>query len=276
MRLVEKISNLAHSISSKGQNNYIILFLRKVAGFILCNELTGNLIAFFYKNQIPNGNCIIDTDCPTVTGATKARIFWGIYETPEIAFVKKYLNPELDVIELGSSIGVLASHVGKKINSSCKLICVEANPILLKTLQKNLELNITKPNVNIVHAAIDYVYEQNWVEFTISNNSLDSGIKDIKLQKEKIKVATTTLSNIISKYGIDNYTLICDIEGAEYDLFMNENEVLKNCKQLHLEMQENEIVRGKTIRIKEVVQMLQDKYDLKPIDNYLGAYVFEK
>lgn len=45
-----------------------------------------------------------------------ASIFWGFYESAEKRMVEKYYTGEIDTIERGSSIGVVSSHIAKKIH----------------------------------------------------------------------------------------------------------------------------------------------------------------
>ncbi len=272
--MIESVSQKIHDLTRK-KNFFAFKVIRKTLGKILCSPLMGWLIGVIYKNKIKNGNCIIDTQCATVKNSTKARLFWGVYETAEIDFVKRYLNPEYDVIELGSSLGVLASHVSKIIYPTQKNICVEANPVLLTCLNKNLEFNSINKNFEIINAAIDYKNVE-FVEFSISENSLDSHVGFNSKSKQVISVPAITLSQIIERHKINDYTLICDIEGAEMAIFENDGLALNNCKQLHIEMQENEVVDNKIIKIEEVVELLLHQFNFKIRDSFLGAYVFDK
>jgi FkbM family methyltransferase len=275
--MIQTLSDFTHQISRK-RANPLILKLRRLAANILCNDVIGQLIALISSNNIHNGNCIINTNCETVKPSVKARLFWGVYETPEIDFVNKYLRSDLDVIELGSSIGVIASHVGQKLKSSSRLICVEANPILIDCLKDNIQRNINEDNVDnyvVINAAIDYSNNSDWVEFAISNNSLESRIGNDLNAREHIKIPTTTLSNILHEYQIDKYTLICDIEGAEKQLLENEHQALEKCQQLHIEVQ-NTIFDGHIIKIEDIVNILINKHGFSVVDNYLGAYIFER
>lgn len=272
--MIERISQKIHDITRKKQGAFF-KFFRKILGKILCSSPVGWLIGIIFRNRIKNGNCTIDTSCDTVLASTKARLFWGVYETAEIDFAKKYLNPDYDVIELGSSIGVLASHVSKIIKHNRKILCIEANQTLLGCLKKNLEFNSGNNNFEIVNAAI-YYGEKKFVEFSVSPNSLDSHVGSNSKSKKIISVPAITLSEIIKKYSVEYYTLICDIEGAEKAIFDYDADALKYCKQLHIEMQENEIVGSEVIRINDVINLLATKYNFKVRDNFLGAYVLDK
>lgn len=268
------VSNTIHQISRKRTNRLTILF-RRITSFILCNRIFGVIISAIYQDKIPNGDCIIKTDCDTVKPSTKARLFWGVYETPEIDFVKKYLRSDTDVIELGSSIGVVASHVGKKLELSKRLICVEANPLLINCLQTNIETNVNTKNTFLIHGAIDYSSEKEWVEFSISNSSLESKVGHVSGALNFSRVPVTTLSKILSEYNIDDYTLICDVEGAEKALLEYEKESLKRCKQLHIEMKDT-VLEDTIVKIDEIVNILINQLGFHMIDSYLGAYVFER
>src|SRR4051812_6437349 len=96
--------------------------LKTAIADLLCSSFIGNLLSRAYSDRIPNGGLVVDTSHPSVTPQLTASIFWRIYEGAEIRFVHQFLRPDLDVIELGSSIGVLSCHIKQRLLPSCKLI----------------------------------------------------------------------------------------------------------------------------------------------------------
>jgi hypothetical protein len=116
----------------------------------------GRLIARVCHDEIPNMGCVIETGSPLVVPRVKAKLFLRGYEPVEINFVKKYLHPDRDVIDLGSSLGVVASHVGRKLHAGRRVICVEANPQLLDIIRQNVTRNAPHVRVETVSGAVDY------------------------------------------------------------------------------------------------------------------------
>src|SRR5690349_5654721 len=82
--------------------------LKALVARLLCNALTGRLIAAMHRDRIPFGRLTIDTAHGVISARTKARIFFGIYESAEVRCIRTRLRNDLDVVELGSSIGVLS------------------------------------------------------------------------------------------------------------------------------------------------------------------------
>jgi len=50
-----------------------------------------------------------------------------------------------------------------------------------------------------------------------------------------------SLNSVLTTYTIDEYILICDIEGAEAQLLISDLEFLKNCQQIIIETHEGEL-----------------------------------
>ena len=65
-------------------------------------------------------------------------IFWGFYESAELRLIRKHLPATLDVVELGGSLGVVAAHIGQRLEPGRQLISVEANPALIEALRTNI------------------------------------------------------------------------------------------------------------------------------------------
>jgi len=81
-----------------------------VAKFVTA-RLIGELVAVAYRNKIPFRGLRFSTADPQIHPRVKASLFWGLYESAEIRFVNAYLPRSIDVVELGSSIGVVSCSV---------------------------------------------------------------------------------------------------------------------------------------------------------------------
>lgn len=119
---------------------------------ILCRPVFGRGIARLTKDSIPNRGIRVCTAGAAVTPQVKAAIFWGVYESAEIRFLRKYVRPDVDVVELGASLGVTASHAISQISTDVSYVAAEANPALHKALGENLR---DHPRARIVAGAVD-------------------------------------------------------------------------------------------------------------------------
>lgn len=226
--------------------------------------------------KIPNSGCVVDTNNKMICPKIKAQIFWKIYESAEIRFIKKYLRTDLDVVELGSSLGVVSSHIAKKLNPSCRLFCVEANPDLLDTIRINLGQNAPALQASVIQCAIHYSKDQKrTVHFEIGSTNTTSCVAEKINIDESFSVPTITLSRILKNHKIGKYALVSDIEGAEAALIFNDGKSLEKCEQIIIELHEG-ITEGKNVSVAMLSEILQHKHGFINRDHYGNVFVFEK
>ena len=198
---------------------------------ILCNDFMGylikssgiktNLFGGFYNYQlIENKYC--------------ARIFFGFYEACEIKFSKKYVSCS-NVIELGASIGVTLGVISKKSKKK-KFVSIEANPKNYRIL-KSLISYLPKDNEYLIYNKA-IAYDIPFVDFSIRTITGSKIANEFEKNDQVIKVSTITLSQILKNEDIRGpYTLITDIEGAESEIFFNDEEALNNCIEMICELE---------------------------------------
>ncbi|MDF2454539.1 MAG: Protein of unknown function, putative methyltransferase [Cytophagaceae bacterium] len=208
----------------------MVYSLKIVVANLLSANWVGGIIAVLFSNKIPFHGTLIHTHDPEVKNRTKALLFWRMYESSEIRFVNKYMDKTYDTIELGGSIGAVSVQLGKKIQGR-KLISVEANKPLLDIQKQNLNANGIY-GTQQVHAAYGSKKQQVWFS-TGSENTLGKIAEAGK--GNGFFVDTISLEKIVEAYQLGEYALICDIEGAEIDLLLNEQETLSKCKLLIIE-----------------------------------------
>ena len=154
------------------------------------------------------------------------------YEAPEANMVQKYITNGSSVIELGGCYGIISALIRNKIGPNAKHIIVEADPSLATICADNANLENTINKAEVVVAAVDYSGSTE-ISFASGQNA---HVGHIALEGEpSFKVPTTTLTEQVSKLPGTDYVLVCDIEGAELDLFENEKKVLSQAHLLILE-----------------------------------------
>ena len=100
---------------------------KMVLAEVLCHPAIGRLLAAFFHDRIRSAGFQFDTSSPRIAASSKAALFWRLYESAEIRYVNRWLSPDLDVVELGSSIGVVSSHIRRRLKPDRRLICVECD-----------------------------------------------------------------------------------------------------------------------------------------------------
>jgi FkbM family methyltransferase len=157
---------------------------------------------------------------------------------------------------LGSSLGILSSHIANRLTEEYKLICVEANPSLLLNLNDNLVQNAHHlRSYEIINAVIDYRGEE-YVNFFISDHNTTSSTLVETSEKHNIK--TITLNRIIKDYHIGKYALVMDIEGAEFDIIKYDKKSLDQCQMIIAELHKStSLVEGnsKDAKVKDTASV---------------------
>jgi FkbM family methyltransferase len=144
------------------------------------------------------------------------------YEAPEREALKKHLDPELPVIELGGCLGIVSCLTNRRLRQPDKHIVVEANPTLVPLLAENRQRNGC--NFRIVNAALSYGVDR--ITFKVNDNILASSLNGD--EQQAVVVSTVNLQLLLDETGFERVTLICDIEGAELQLVEHELDVLRD------------------------------------------------
>ncbi len=167
----------------------------------------------------------------------KSQFLFRTYESAEIRAVCRHLRSDLDVIELGASIGVLSCHIRRKLAMDRHLYAIEPDPELVKLIERNLQTNGLRSRVTVVSRAI--AKSPGKQSFVRSTTNL-SGHMIQPSANGTIAVEGLTLRDLIAQFGIGEYALVCDIEGFEAELFAHEFESLNKCEQIIIELHHRE------------------------------------
>ena len=173
------------------------------------------------------------------------------YEDFERRAVLQYLRPEIPVIELGGCIGVVACITNKLLNNPADHVVVEANPNVLSHLNENRTANHCQ--FEVLNAAI--AYDRESVTFVPSMDFWGSSLEQ-KNGGEPVTVGTVRLGDIVSRRGFKSYTLICDIEGYEYDLVQHESDTLRGADTIMIETHARVIGEPKTQEMLDTLKRL--------------------
>jgi FkbM family methyltransferase len=241
---------------------------------IICSDFFGNMVALLYKNKIPFHGLNINTKSSHVNASTKAMLFWGMYESAEVRFIKKYLTATDNVIELGASLGVVSSIIGSTIGDEGNCISVEANPNLIPIINDNLQANKIS-NVQVINVAIDYSNNTNgYSVFNISDDHLSSSIQASTKKTTPVEVISSKLDAIAGLLNVKKPTLISDIEGAEIGFILNEKNLSTHFKNVIIELHDA-VFEEKQYSVSDMVSILTKKHEFKLLESYGNVFVFE-
>jgi FkbM family methyltransferase len=243
----------------------------------LCHPLIGRSISMMFGDRIPSNGCVINTSSKAIVPSVKAALFWGFYESAEVRLVKAYLRKDLDVIELGSSLGVISCHILRKLEPACRLVCVEANPDLLLPLQENINQNCKGKRATVVHGAITSGSDgMALVNLTLAEDNTASHIALDDSLKEAVRVPALTLSNVLRDKRIEgDFALVSDIEGAEVNFIENDEGALRKCQQMIIELHESRW-NGSVLTVNELRHALEQLHGFRLGSHYGPVCVFER
>lgn len=251
---------------------------RSLLASVLSHPLMGRLLTAAFRGRIPSVRFPgprIAVCAPGVSPRLAADIFWGIYESGEIRFLQRHLRSELDVVELGSSLGVVACHIGRMQKPGKKLVCVEANSELVPALRRNVASNLPDRPVIVLNRAIDYNPSRDTVPLVFGNTSLGGRTVGRSVEDAHLLVPTTTLSALLREQEIEGpYALVSDIEGAESGIIRHDAAALARCEQLLIELHDPEDGGGETAT--SLATALREEYGFELRRRHGAVFLFER
>jgi len=193
----------------------------------------------------------------------RGRILAGNYENEEMGLIESHLPKDDDVVELGAGVGVVSAFIHNRISRDARSVALEANPDLIPIIEEVRRLNGC--NFEIDNRAYSSSGES--VELTVGTTLTRSSVHTTG--KKTKRIHSTDLKGLIEECEFEEFSLIIDIEGAEFDLLRNEYEVLKeHCPLVILEIHRHVEEEGLSV----VKQILGQDYTL--VDDEDPVFVF--
>ena len=245
---------------------------------MLCNSVTGSAVTTIFGDRIPDlrwpGYRFI-VNRTSVTKRHIASIFWGFYESAEIRLIEGHLTQHTDVVELGGSIGVVSSHIASKLGEGRTLVTVEANPRLIDAIRTNAGRHLKK-NANFFAENCAICYSADSVDLRITDNNTETRVLNEGSEgKGTLTVKACSLAAVVERYGFDNFALVCDIEGSEIEIFMNESVCLKKCKQLFVELHATSY-KGGSYSVADLVTIIRERHSFTEVEHHGPVYYFKR
>lgn len=157
------------------------------------------------------------------------------YETDETQLVREYLHPDFPAIELGGCFGIVSCVIAKTLNNQSQVV-LEPNPELSSLIEYQRDLN--KFDFDVRNTAY-HPYEDR-IYFTEGEDATKSNISELStkgsIETEAVSILDIWSDSIINK----EFSLVCDIEGAETLLFQEEMDFLEDrCRGVVVELHPN-------------------------------------
>lgn len=249
--------------------------LKRLIATLACSSLVGNILKFLFSKIKYKESILVNLRTPNISAQSAASVFWGLYEKAEAIFILKYLRTDLDVVELGASIGVISCIVANKIDKNNTVVNVEPNVAYFEDITLNLKLN-QLTNCQTISKA--YSSKAKTVLFeTSSHNIAGKVLRDgNKHSDHKItEIPSCSLQEILVEGNImGDYVLVCDIEGAEIEIFLNDTKALERCKQIIIETHATNY-RNEEYTPSQIKDIITNQ-GFKLVDSKGPVFVFEK
>jgi len=155
-------------------------------------------------------------------------LLWRGFETAELRFVEKFLEPGMCVLDVGAHHGLYTLLASKRVGSRGRVIAFEPSPRERLVLARNLRLN-SSSNVRIENYALGH-------EASKAQLFLVGGGEDGCNSLRPPAVAATTRTVLVDVTSIDDYLLNAsinivdfvklDVEGAEREVLLGASGLL--------------------------------------------------
>lgn len=157
---------------------------------------------------------IVVEDCDAIFSPRMKRVLNNQrYELLERRAVNRMLRKGDKVLELGAGCGAVAACAARVVGAE-NVTCVEANPALISTITNTLAIN-GQDDVSVVNAVAGLM--RGTTDFYISDNFWASSLDPETPNLSKVlEVEVVNTKRLLRQTGAN--VLICDIEGAEFDL----------------------------------------------------------
>lgn len=153
---------------------------------------------------------------------TTYRLLTGRYEREERTLLDRYLPDGVDVVELGGGTGFISCYVNQMLGSNATHVVVEANPTLVPLIETNCRANDAECLIR--NAA--YSPSEGTVTF-VASDAFESGRVD-RSAADGTEVESVSLRRLLEETNVDEFALVADIEGGEFDMFDAEMDVIGN------------------------------------------------
>lgn len=194
------------------------------------------------------------------------------YEAAERELIQHHMRSNLPVIELGGCLGLVSGFISEHLNIEVDHLIVEANPALLEACRANATTERRAAKTRLIHKAI--AYNASVVRFHASSNAHTSRLGD-DAKPGNVDVPACKLADLLSDIDApEGYTLVCDIEGAEFDMFENDAEALKTC-QLALVEVHPDVFDSQGRSLSEFLGLVRDN-GFQQVDHVDNVYAFQR
>jgi FkbM family methyltransferase len=170
----------------------------------------------------------------------------GDYEPVTQAVLRKYLRAGDTFIDAGANEGFFTVLGSQLVGAAGKVIAIEPQSRLQEVIRRNIALNGCE-NAQLIQAGIASQRGSFQLSLASDMNSGGSSIyQTTRYKQPEETVRTITLADLLAEGAVAGCQLMkVDVEGAEYDIFLNAGEILRSgvLRNIALEIHEHILMK---------------------------------
>jgi len=203
-------------------------------GDLIASGAAGRLVKLL-SPRLSRGGIVLDIGSDAVPDKTVAALYLGLIERSERQVLGEVLCSDYPVIELGAGVGSVTLAIAEHIRPECGMLLVEANPRLAPWWQHNVALS-TRKDLQFLNVAAASGSQQR-VRFILEPALLGSRVAG-QGDARAVDVEALSIPEIHRRSGFERFSLVCDIEGAEFSLLQESGTgaFLAACQSIVMEM----------------------------------------
>ena len=176
-----------------------------------------------------------------IAPGTKVQILLRLYERHEIRFIREQLRSDLDIVELGASIGVTGSFLRRRLDPGAASSARQAHPGLLPTLRTNLGARPGDDRVVVEHGAVDYGEDS--VRLTVGETTDGSAVEPAAAVggAAVIEVPVIHLADLLRATTCTTMCWCATSRGPRPACSVTNAAALDGCRQLLIELHDGEM-----------------------------------
>ncbi len=141
----------------------------------------------------------------------------GRYETSELRLAERCIASGDRVLDIGAGVGFLSTKIAQR-KDVAEVLSIEANPTLIDVILSTFKENGVVEKTKCRHGVLEHNSDRRSIDFFVRKNfwasSLSAGERGYS---EKVDVPVLDIRQVFSDFAPT--MIICDIEGAEVNLF---------------------------------------------------------
>lgn len=170
----------------------------------------------FNKETFRCHNLYITPDNGVLSDDLIIRMTGNKWESAEARAIQS-IDSNASVLDLGGCIGIISCLINKKLQNPNNHVVLEANPRLIYSLTGIRDENLCK--FQIENSILGEHVIDKMKFFVNPYHAMDGSIFPSSKRTIETEISQTTIVELEKKYSLNFNTFICDIEGAEWDLW---------------------------------------------------------